>query len=449
MTRSVGNNHVAISEEDKHPLLIKETYSGEAVHEYVFQGKKTRPRKRPLRQRIHDARALFAEVFLPQGYPATVSPDYLDYQFWDTVQAFASSQNGALATLAVLRGVGVGNEQATVLAAALTWLLKDGVGMIARIVFAWARGSRLDSDNKRWRLVADLLNDVSFMLELLAANLSQLFFTPFACVVALLRAVVDVSGRTTRMAVIRHQARRDNLADVAAKDGSQEMLVNFFSLLCSLALLPNVEGHHTLIWALFMLFTYVHLFANYKAAKACQFETLNQARFHIAVRHFLHNGTAPSIRECNLAEPILSRLCTRLRHLHLGCPLGALPTDTEVEWSTLLTSGRDGMAAAESRNGHISWKWTGQRKAICMVDREKATAWMLLAEGATNEDMSDGLFAIEHFGEGKGWPSDPVIANFRQQMTAQGWSLHHNQLNIDEWRFSKSENGFGGEKKKM
>lgn len=29
---------------------------------------------------------LFQSVFLPQGYPESVSDDYLQYQFWDTVQ---------------------------------------------------------------------------------------------------------------------------------------------------------------------------------------------------------------------------------------------------------------------------------------------------------------------------------------------------------------------------
>lgn len=29
---------------------------------------------------------LFQSVFLPQGYPDSVSGDYLQYQFWDTVQ---------------------------------------------------------------------------------------------------------------------------------------------------------------------------------------------------------------------------------------------------------------------------------------------------------------------------------------------------------------------------
>ena len=37
-------------------------------------------------------------VFLPSGYPGSVSSDYLSYQIWDTVQAFASSISGSLAT---------------------------------------------------------------------------------------------------------------------------------------------------------------------------------------------------------------------------------------------------------------------------------------------------------------------------------------------------------------
>ena len=39
-------------------------------------------------------------------------------------QAFASSLTGTLASHAVLKGVGVGDETATVLGASLTWLYK-------------------------------------------------------------------------------------------------------------------------------------------------------------------------------------------------------------------------------------------------------------------------------------------------------------------------------------
>ncbi len=50
------------------------------------------------------------DVFLPQGYPDSVTDDYIEYQMWDTLQAFASSITGALATEAVLKGAGVGDE---------------------------------------------------------------------------------------------------------------------------------------------------------------------------------------------------------------------------------------------------------------------------------------------------------------------------------------------------
>lgn len=68
--------------------------------------------KMPIQRRLDFTfwKTLFMEMFLPIGYPHTVSEDYLDYQIYDTLQAFASSMNGALATDAVLRGVGIGNE---------------------------------------------------------------------------------------------------------------------------------------------------------------------------------------------------------------------------------------------------------------------------------------------------------------------------------------------------
>ena len=88
------------------------------------------------------------QVFLPEGYPQSVSGDYLEYQIWDTAQAFASSVSGSLATAAVLGGLGVGDAAATPLAATITWILKDGAGMIGRIVFAAYTGSGLDYDCK-------------------------------------------------------------------------------------------------------------------------------------------------------------------------------------------------------------------------------------------------------------------------------------------------------------
>lgn len=93
------------------------------------------------------------------GYPDSVSEDYLDYQKWDTLQAFASTINGCLATHSVLKGksfqrrqwssdshkrllsgLGVGDQTSTPLSATITWILKDGAGHVGRILFAYWKG---------------------------------------------------------------------------------------------------------------------------------------------------------------------------------------------------------------------------------------------------------------------------------------------------------------------
>lgn len=66
-------------------------------------------------------KAFFVDVFLPRGYPHSVSADYMSYQIWDTVQAFASSMTSALATEAVLRGAGVGDEVNTYPTSSFFW----------------------------------------------------------------------------------------------------------------------------------------------------------------------------------------------------------------------------------------------------------------------------------------------------------------------------------------
>lgn len=219
----------------------------------------------------------FASAFLPAGYPQSVSRDYMEYQLWDTAQAFCSYISGTLAHQAVLKGVGVGDTEATAMGATMTsvvhwvvasaahagasrwcrldtlplgvqwrpvwcphpvrapltsycdlsrdawarsYLMRDVTGMVGRIVFAWAKGGDIDNNAKRWRLVADALNDLALLLDLLAPWFPRMF-TLFVCASSLTRAVVGVAGGATRAALTMHQARGNNMGDVSAKDGSQ------------------------------------------------------------------------------------------------------------------------------------------------------------------------------------------------------------------------------------
>ncbi|XP_040918871.1 RUS1 family protein C16orf58 homolog [Toxotes jaculatrix] len=246
---------------------------------------------------------VFKSVFLPQGYPESVSDDYLQYQFWDTVQAFSSSLSGTLATQASLKGVGVGNQEATVAAATVTWLLRDGTGMLGRILFAWRKGSKLDSEAKKWRLFADVLNDIAMFMEILAPYFPA-FFTLIVCTAGIFKSIVGVAGGATRAALTVHQARRDNMADISAKDGSQETLVNLAGLLISLILIPLITNNPILTLSLFVLFTILHLFANYKAVRSVVMETFNEARLSIVWQQYLRDKRILSPLEANQREPV-------------------------------------------------------------------------------------------------------------------------------------------------
>ncbi|OBR13480.1 Duf647 domain-containing protein [Colletotrichum higginsianum IMI 349063] len=50
------------------------------------------------------------EIFLPDGYPHSVTEDYAAYQIYDSVQAFAGSIAGMISSRAVWEGKSIGHD---------------------------------------------------------------------------------------------------------------------------------------------------------------------------------------------------------------------------------------------------------------------------------------------------------------------------------------------------
>lgn len=297
MSDSKGSRHVL------------ETYG--VTHRKIYQFK-TSDSKLDIQEenlQYQSLTSFFLNAFLPHGFPDSVSSDYLQYQIWDSVQAFASSITGSICTHAVLKGVGVGNENASAIAATITWLLKDGVSMIGRIGFAWLQGTKLDSDCKRWRLFADALNDIAMFLDLVTAYFQDHFMF-IICISGLMKSIVGVAGGCTRAALTQHQARKNNMADVSAKDGSQETLVNLIALMCSLVILPIVTKNMMLTWIVYVAMTSIHLIANYLAIKSVVMEIFNESRFEIYTSHYLNEGLKRrkflTVSEVNERESLFS-----------------------------------------------------------------------------------------------------------------------------------------------
>uniref|UniRef100_A0AAY4DDC4 Uncharacterized protein n=1 Tax=Denticeps clupeoides TaxID=299321 RepID=A0AAY4DDC4_9TELE len=293
-------------------VLATERYGSQERWRYQLRGGAVRREREADSSRTGSSiSGAFKSIFLPQGYPESVSGDYLQYQIWDTVQAFSSSLSGTLATQASLRGVGVGNREATVAAATVTWLLKDGTGMIGKILFAWLKG-----------LFADILNDIAMFVEIMAPHFPP-FFTFIVCIAGVFKSIVGVAGGATRAALTVHQARRNNMADISAKDGSQETLVNLAGLLVSLVLIPLVTDNPLLTFVLFFLFTVLHLVANYKAVRTVVMDTLNKDRLSIVLQQYLHDGQVLSPQEANRREPVFLEFRKKV-NIKLGVRLGDL-----------------------------------------------------------------------------------------------------------------------------
>ncbi|KAK4875400.1 hypothetical protein RN001_011822 [Aquatica leii] len=249
------------------------------------------------------AKDLFREIFLPHGYPDSVSEDYLEYQVWDTLQAFCSTITGTFTTQAILKSVGVGDAKATPFAAAFTWIMKDGTGMIGRIFFAWWKGNSLDADCKKWRLCADILNDTAMFLELLVPFIGR-FSLQILCITTSMKAVVGVAGSATRASITQHQAIQGNMADVSAKDGSQETCVNLIASFVGIVLLAVVTDWRY-EWALFFLFMVVHLVANYFAVCSLNIPHLNTARLNQVLSTYFRFDTVPNPISVNKSESVV------------------------------------------------------------------------------------------------------------------------------------------------
>ncbi|KAB1209278.1 UPF0420 protein C16orf58 [Morella rubra] len=116
-----------------------------------------------------------------QGFPSSVTPDYVPFQVWDSLQGLSTYIRTMLSTQALLSAIGVGEKSATVIGATFQWFLRDLTGMLGGILFTFYQGSNLDSNARMWRLVADLMNDLGMLMDLV----SPLFPSAFVFVVCL------------------------------------------------------------------------------------------------------------------------------------------------------------------------------------------------------------------------------------------------------------------------
>ncbi|KAL5070893.1 hypothetical protein RYX36_021780 [Vicia faba] len=96
-------------------------------------------------------------------------------------------------------------------ATAVSWILKDGMQHVGKIICSnW--GARMDSEPKRWRLLADVLYDLGMGLEVLSPLCPHLFLE-MAGLGNFAKGMAVVAARATRLPIYSSFAKEGNFSN--------------------------------------------------------------------------------------------------------------------------------------------------------------------------------------------------------------------------------------------
>ncbi|KAJ7670365.1 vitamin B6 photo-protection and homoeostasis-domain-containing protein [Mycena rosella] len=234
-----------------------------------------------------------AKVFLPAGYPASVSPDYLQYQIFNALQAFCSSLAGLISSRAILEGFGVGKADASATYALLLTVLQDCFSRVTTICAAYVVGPSLSPEAKTFRFLADVSNDAAIVLD----TLSPLFDSPALpirlpgfriaslCLSGALRALCGIAAGGSKAALTVHFATptsgAGDIGDLNAKDSSKETVLALVGMLVGSLIVPYLTTPWETYSVLFGLVG-LHLALNYVGIRGVVMPSLNRQRMTIA-----------------------------------------------------------------------------------------------------------------------------------------------------------------------
>ncbi|KAL5723182.1 Protein root UVB sensitive 3 [Ranunculus cassubicifolius] len=378
--------------------------------------------------RFNEVSRQILEAFVPEGFPSTVTPDYVPFQIWDSLQGLSTYIRTMLSTQALLSAIGVGEKSATVIGATFQWFLRDFTGMLGGILFTFYQGSNLDSDAKMWRLVADLMNDLGMLMDLV----SPLFPSAFVLVVCLgsiSRSFTGVASGATRAALTQHFSVQNNAADIAAKEGSQETVATMTGMVLGMLLAHITMGHPFIIWLCFLSLTIFHMYANYKAVRCLSLTTLNTERCSILLQHFMESGQVLTPQQVSKLEHILpvwaSSWCSQKskrihKKIHLGLRVSSL-SHTEM---------MDLFAVASSHYQKVNYLLMERKGVVSVVMHKNSTAGDVLrafshafamgnhvGKSAGSAHSESCLWMDEHFQvfitklQSLGWKTERLLAS--------------------------------------
>jgi hypothetical protein len=174
----------------------------------------------------------------------------------------------------------------------LVWVLKDGLGMVGSLGFAYLFADAFETNIKEWRLLADVLNNVALTLDLCLSLTSPGWTVGLTAASAVCKSCCWVCAGATKGRVSAHFARDGCLADVIAKEGTQETAVALVGMALGAACAHFVGTDAVSTWAIFWVLLALHQWSNYQLVRALVLDTLNPQRCMLVTQLLLEHDVS-------------------------------------------------------------------------------------------------------------------------------------------------------------
>ena len=364
------------------------------------------------------------DAFLPSA--ESVTEDYWEYARFRFYQRAASSCITVFATQQMLQAIGLGATRRLPAAAAVNWVLKDGLGRLGKLSVATNFGREFDSDVKRFRFTSSVVYDCASLVEMLTPFFPKRFLL-LATVANIGKSVGITTANVVRAPIQRSFALEENLAEITAKTSAQQVLADNLGLAAAVVAtsltgkIASANARLILPLVAFVPLAAADLYCIYRELKATQLKTINRERGEIVAELFVKNGRVPSFKTVADAERLFiparldeSTLPLRVTGLAEACPTAhtladALRDDPKTPYvlAYLFPSetkrkktlaARAGIALADvvaKTSASFSSK-TDTTKKKKQKERMKGHATLALATHATSRDVMQAVLQVAH-----------------------------------------------------
>ncbi|CAI7592540.1 unnamed protein product [Penicillium pancosmium] len=214
-----------------------------------------------------------------------------------------------------LRCIGVGNVDASPTNALLLHILQDTSGRIATILFAHRVGTALEPECKTYRLAADVFNDIAMIMDCLSPMVpAGTMRVSVLSTAGVLRALCGVAGGSSKASLSAHFAKWGNLAELNAKDSSQETIISLVGMLVGSVIVSHITGFK-MTWAALLFLLASHLSLNYAAVRSVEMTSLNRQRASMVFSAIIESdnyGTKKKVTSLSIPTPAQVALNERI-----------------------------------------------------------------------------------------------------------------------------------------